>query len=268
MAMATDVPHYKHDIYVSYAHVDNEPLAGVDTRWVTNLITGLKPLLGQKFGRADAYSLWMDNTIRAYEAITPHLLEQVQDSAILLLILSPGYVASEWCCRELSTFVAKVGKEAGRVFIVEREPVDRPEALQDILGYKFWVKDEADNPRTLGVPRPNYEEFVYFQRLDALASQLVEKLKSLRAQSNTAIVTAARSAGTSRSAPRATVFLAEVTDDLQECRAEVEHYLQQQNVRVLPGTFYYFPTAEALRQAIDADLRESTLFVQLLSPTI
>ena len=266
--MATYVPHYKHDIYVSYAHVDNEPLAGVDTRWVTNLITGLKPLLGQKFGRADAYSLWMDNTIRAYEAITPQLLEQVQDSAILLLILSPGYVASEWCCRELSTFVAKVGKEAGRVFVVEREPVDRPEALQDILGYKFWVKNEADNPRTLGVPRPNYEEFVYFQRLDALASQLVEKLKSLRGQSDTAVVTAARSAGTSSSAPRATVFLAEVTDDLQECRAEVEHYLQQQNVRVLPGTFYYFPTAEALRQAIDADLRESTLFVQLLSPTI
>jgi hypothetical protein len=151
---------------------------------------------------------------------------------------------------------------------VEREPVDRPEALQDILGYKFWVKNEADHPRTLGVPRPNYEEFVYFQRLDALASQLVEQLKSLRAQSDTAVVTAPRSAGTSSSVPRATVFLAEVTDDLQECRTEVEHYLQQQNVRVLPGTFYYFPTAEALRQAIDADLRESTLFVQLLSPTM
>jgi hypothetical protein len=266
--MATYVPHYKHDIYVSYAHVDNEPLAGVDTRWVTNLITGLKPLLGQKLGRADAYSLWMDNTIRAYEAITRHLLEQVQDSAILLLILSPGYVASEWCCRELSTFVAKVGKEAGRIFVVERVPVDRPEALQDILGYKFWVKDESDHPRTLGVPRTTDEEFVYFQRLDTLASQLVEKLKSLRAQSDTAIVPAARSAGTSSSAPRATVFLAEVTDDLQECRAEVERYLQQQNVRVLPDTFYYFPTAEALQQAIDADLRASTLFVQLLSPTM
>jgi hypothetical protein len=266
--MATYVPDYKHDIFVSYAHVDNEPLAGADTRWVTNLITGLKPLLGQKLGRADAYSLWMDNTLREYEAITPRLREQVQDAALLLLILSPGYVASEWCCQELRTFVAKVGKEAGRVFVVEREPVDRPEALQDILGYKFWVKNEADNPRTLGVPRPNYEEFVYFQRLDALASQLVEKLKSLRAQSDTPIVPAARSVDTPGSAPRATVFLAEVTDDLQECRAEVEGYLQQHNIRVLPATFYYFPTAEELRQAIDADLRASTLFVQLLSPTM
>ena len=56
--MATYAPRCRHDIFVSYAHVDNEPLAGPETRWVTNLITGLKPLLGQKLGRADAYSLW------------------------------------------------------------------------------------------------------------------------------------------------------------------------------------------------------------------
>ena len=68
------------------------------------------------------------------------------------------------------------------------------------------------------------------------------------------------------SAPRATVFLAEATDDLHELRAEVERYLHQQNIRILPGTFYYFPTAEELRQAIDADLQASKLFVQLLSP--
>ena len=93
--MTTYVPHYKHDIFVSYAHVDNEPIAGMDTRWVTNLITGLKPLLGQKLGRADASSLWRDYELRGDEPITPHLLEQVQDAAILLLILSPGYLASE-----------------------------------------------------------------------------------------------------------------------------------------------------------------------------
>jgi hypothetical protein len=269
MAMATYVPQYKHDIFVSYAHVDNEPLTGAETRWVTNLITGLKPLLGQKLGRADAYTLWMDYELRGNEALTPHILEQLQDSAILLLILSPGYVASDWCCRELSTFVARVGKGAGRVFVIEREPLERPAELQDVLGYKFWVKNEANHPRTLGVPRPNHEEFEYFQRLDELARQLAEKLKYLRAQGGTASIAAsARSPDMPSSVPRATVFLAEVTDDLQELRAEVERYLQQQNVRVLPGTFYYFPTAEALRQAIDTDLQEATLFVQLLSPAL
>ena len=107
--MATYVPHYKHDIFVSYAHVDNEPLAGADTRWVTNLVTGLKPLLGQKLGRADAYSLWMDNTLRGNEPLTPAFSASARP-AIFVMILSPGYVASEWCCRELSTFTDRVGK--------------------------------------------------------------------------------------------------------------------------------------------------------------
>ena len=97
--MATYVPYYKHDIFVSYAHVDNEPLAGADTRWVTNLVTGLQPLLGQKLGRADAYSLWMDYELRGNEPVTPDILSQLHETALLVLILSPGYLASEWCCR-------------------------------------------------------------------------------------------------------------------------------------------------------------------------
>jgi TIR domain len=267
MAMATYVPHYKHDIFVSYAHVDNEPLAGADTRWVTNLITGLKPLLGQKLGRSDAYSLWMDYELRGNEAITPHLLEPLQNAAILLLILSPGYLASDWCRRELSTFVSTIGQEPGRVFIIEREPFERPEGLEDIRGYRFWVKNETTTTRTLGIPKPNYDEFEYYLRLDELARDLSDKLKHLSAQSGRAVVVPPV-AHSSSVAVRATVFLAEVTDDLHEVRADVERYLQQQKIRVLPAALYYFASAEELHQAIDTNLRESTLFVQLLSPTM
>ncbi len=267
--MATYVPRYRHDIFVSYAHVDNEPLAGPETRWVTNLITGLKPLLGQKLGRADAYSLWMDYELRGHEALTPHILEQLQDAALLLLILSPGYLASEWCRRELSSFVARAGKDAGRLFVIEREPLERPEELRDILGYKFWVRNAAHAPRTLGVPKVSYDEFEFYQRLDELARHIVDKLRQLRAQGdNPTVITPKPTPSTPESAHRATVFLAEVTDDLHELRAEVESYLQQHNIQVLPSTLYYYPGAAELRQAIDADLQESTLFVQLLSATI
>jgi hypothetical protein len=206
----------------------------------------------------------MDYELRGNEPVTQGITGQLDNSAILLLILSPGYLASEWCCRELSLFVDQVGKGSGRIFIVERESVERPEALRDLLGYKFWVKDEANYPRTLGVPKP--EEVTYFQRLNELAHHLVEQLKLLRAHSDTAAtLSSVAHAGPQNSMPRATIFLAEVTDDLQEIRAEVETYLQQQNIRVLPSTLYYFPNAEEIRQAIDADLQESTLFVQLLS---
>jgi hypothetical protein len=267
--MATYAPHCRHDIFVSYAHVDNEPLGGADTRWVTNLITGLKPLLGQKLGRADAYSLWMDYELRGHEALTPHILEQLQDTALFLLILSPGYLASEWCRRELSAFVARAGKAAGRLFVVERESIERPEELQDILGYRFWVRNETHAPRTLGVPKPIHDEYEFYLRLDELARHIVDKLRQLRAQSAPAAVPSPTpSPHIPESAPQATVFLAEVTDDLHDLHAEVEGYLQQQHIRVLPSTLYYFPSAVELRQAIDADLQESTLFVQLLSPSI
>jgi hypothetical protein len=267
--MATYVPPYKHDIFVSYAHVDNEPLAGADTRWVTNLVTGLRPMLGQKLGRADAYSLWMDYELRGNEPVTPDILNQLRETALFVLILSPGYLASEWCYRELNLFIGQAGRGSGRVFIVEREAVERPEALRDLLGYKFWVWNEMHQQRILGVPKPGEEDYVYYERLGELAHQIADKLKYLRAQSGAAAVAhALRPSGTQSLPPRVTVFLAEVTDDLHHLRAEVERYLQQHHIRVLPDKLYYFPTAEELHQAIEADLQASTLFVQLLSPTL
>ncbi|MCP4697623.1 MAG: CHAT domain-containing protein [Gammaproteobacteria bacterium] len=62
-----------------------------------------------------------------------------------------------------------------------------------------------------------------------------------------------------------TVFLAEVSDDLQGRRQEIKSYLEQHNVRVLPQDMYYFPAVEPLQEAIQTDLRQATLFVQLLS---
>ena len=37
------VPNYKHDIFVSYAHVDDEPFPGADKGWVTTLLSAKAP---------------------------------------------------------------------------------------------------------------------------------------------------------------------------------------------------------------------------------
>ena len=60
-----------HDVFVSYAHVDNEALPGAEKGWVTNFINGLKIHLNKKLGRKENYSLWMDNTLRGNEAVMP-----------------------------------------------------------------------------------------------------------------------------------------------------------------------------------------------------
>ena len=59
------------------------------------------------------------------------------------------------------------------------------------------------------------------------------------------------------------VFLAEATPDLDDLRDNIRRYLTQANIRVLPET-YYDRTPNAFRTAMEADLDQSLVFVQLL----
>ena len=90
--MATFVPNYKHDIFVSYAHVDDLPLEGATQGWVTTLIHSIKIRLAQKLGRSDAFDLWMDQRLASNVKITSQI-----SAAILIVVLSPGYIASDQC---------------------------------------------------------------------------------------------------------------------------------------------------------------------------
>jgi hypothetical protein len=267
--MSIYIPHYKHDIFVSYAQVDNEPLAGADKGWVTTLITGLKSLLRQQLGGADAYSLWMDYQLPGHKPVTLTINEQLKSSATFLLILSPGYFASS-CRSELDIFLRQVGSDSGRIFVVEKGFIEReqkPPELQKLSGYPFWVKNQdTDKIRTLGVPKPNPErEPEYYQKLDDLARELAKELGNLKEQIESApLVTLVSPPQT----PKETIFLAEVTDDLTRSRDQVKRYLEQQGLQVLPSTPYYFHTEAELHEALAADLRKSSLFVQLLSDSM
>ncbi len=236
----------QHDIFVSYAHLDNKPLPGTDKGWVTTLINGLKIFLGQQLGRADAYSLWMDDEERDNTKVTPHIIEQIKNTATFLLILSPGYLESQWCCSELKQFLTQVGENSGRVFVVERDEVERPENLSDLLGYKFWVKD-GGKTHTLAMPEPNPKEIEYYQKLDDLARQLKIKIEQEVTPPSHKIV-----------------FLALVSADLEEYRNEIKRYLEQQNVQILP-TKRYSLLDNDFQQQLKQDLKQCNLFVQLLS---
>jgi hypothetical protein len=253
--MSVYVPNYKHDIFVSYAHVDNEPLAGAEKGWVTTLINSLKILLTKKIGRPDNFSLWMDNDLRGNVAITPNIKEQLEGSATILLILSPGYLASKWCRLELSTFLAKAGQNSGCIFLVEHDFVERPEILSDLLGYKFWKYDDFGQKRILGFPKPNPEESEYYQKLDDLANQLLDQIKLLK-EKTISINT------NDNNTVSIKVFLAEVTYDLEERRTEIKRYLIQQGVQILPEAKY---SSLKNQHSLEGDLRQSSLFIQLLS---
>jgi hypothetical protein len=272
------VPGYAHDIFVSYAQVDDlSDEEGVEG-WVTTLIKKLRNRLAQLLGRQDNFSLWFDHHLAHNVNITPEITRTLENTAALVVVLSPGYLASEWCNRERDTFLRLVQERMGgdsRVFLVERDKVElekRPAEFGDLLGYRFWVQDrEGRPPRILGMPHSQGDS-TYFDVLNDLAWELSGKLKQLKDSGPPAAKPAAAVTATAAAPAPAvpkpdgatTVYLAEVTDELDTLRTKLIRNLQQRNFRVIPDTWYP-REPDAFRKAVEAGLNEADLFVQLLS---
>jgi len=252
----------KTDLFASYAHVDDRPLESESRGWVTTLVKNLEILLAQKLGRAESISLWMDHRLPGHVELTPEIESKLGEAAALLIVLSPAYLASTWCVKEMSFFSNAIRRSGGRggarIFVVENDQVERPQDLGDLKGYRFWAKDPLGrSTRTLGIPRPGPEDRGYFDQLYDLRHDLAEALTRLK--TDAADVPLPHGA-----VDRPVVFLAEVTDDLEDQCEEVRRYLLQAGLTVVPEGIYLRDPA-AFRAAAEGDLARAILFVQLLS---
>jgi hypothetical protein len=253
----TYVPGYDHDVFVSYAHLDNQG----ELAWVTNLVRHLETEASQRLGSKDL-RIWIDHDLDGNHPLTPEIMQAIRRSATVLLVVSPSYVASEWCARERNAFlgVARDCVSEGRVFIVRCREVDRqsqPPEFCDLLGFKFWTHD-ADAG---GVMRPlgltGQKEPAYFTAVINLADKLSQKLKEIRA---------ARMADAPVSVPPPSehVFIARSAGDMETREEELYGHLTQAGLRVLPETWYREDNEQEFRAAMQADLQRCSVFVQLL----
>lgn len=257
------VPGQQHDAFVSYAHIDNEPLSGASEGWVTTLVRNLETVVRQKLGdRERRFSVWIDHELAGNRPFAGDIDAALQGTATLLVIMSPGYLASDWCRKERAAFraLAQARIRAGsRVFIVHRDRVDlgvMPAEFGGLLGYRFWVEEGAARlPRTLGVPLPTPAETEYYSQINQLGAELAAELQRLKDLS--------RQPAPAPQGP--SVFLAEVTDDLETRRDEVHRYLSQAGARALPTVYYPRDDGAAFEAAMTSDLAQCKLFVQLLS---
>jgi hypothetical protein len=171
----------KYSIFISYAWVDNEPFPGADNRWVSTFVDGLQKHLARELGRRDeAQRLWVDyEQMRGNESVTPKILECLKASSTFVLILSAGYVASDWCLQELDAFVKQVGTDSGRIFVVRMSPVNQeePEALCDLVKYSFCYQDDRNQPCTRWFPDIDPTDREYSREQQRLARDLAAKLR-------------------------------------------------------------------------------------------
>lgn len=252
---------YQNDIFISYAHVDDVELSGPG--WVTMFVRYLKAMLAKKLGRTNSCKIWSDHGLKRDELVTPQIMEEVRGSATLLIMLSPAYIGSAWCGKELREFFDNVRdrERSKSVFIVEvdrTEGSQRPAELADRAGFRFWFQDpDNDTSHILGWPHPNPDrDKEYFSELDDLVQQIVDAFNRLRADKT--------SDKRAPPEPHGAAYLAQVTDDLDAERNGVRRFLEQSGLRVVPAGWYPLDAA-AFRRSARADIDAADVFVQLLS---
>jgi hypothetical protein len=172
----------QHNIFISYAWVDNEIYPSTDKGWVSTFVDGLRKHLAREMGRRDeSERIWLDyEQMRGNQGVTSTIRAQLESSRTLVLILSNGYLASPWCRQELETFVERIGTDSGRIFVVQMSPVDEePEALRDLVKYRFWYRDEKNQPCTRWFPYIDPTDREYSPEQQRLARDLAAKLREL-----------------------------------------------------------------------------------------
>ena len=100
--MGVYVPNYQYDVFVSYAHIDDEPLPGAEDGWISTFHSHLVKILAQQLGRSDIFSIWIDHRLRGNDPVTEEIQTVLKNSATILLFLSKGYLGSSWCRQELT----------------------------------------------------------------------------------------------------------------------------------------------------------------------
>ncbi|WGS88112.1 toll/interleukin-1 receptor domain-containing protein [Methylomonas sp. UP202] len=180
-----DNNNHKAQVFISYAHADNQTFDKGALGWVSNFVDHLTKAIPMKPG-GKAVSCWMDHRLEPQRAVDETLRARIQESACIVAFMSPAYLSSPWCRLEMDLFINLVGggKANNRVFLVELLETKREDwhhGIQSISVVQFW--DKAINqpePITLGWPEPDTKnDRKYWLELSNLASVLARQIQNL-----------------------------------------------------------------------------------------
>ena len=105
--------HFEQDLFISYAHIDNEPLTPEQKGWITKFHASLEALLSMRMG--SKARIWRDDKLRGNDVFGPEILEQFTRTAVLVSVITPRYLNSEWCTKEVAEFCKRAEQSGGMV---------------------------------------------------------------------------------------------------------------------------------------------------------
>jgi hypothetical protein len=129
-------------------------------------------------------TIWRDTRrISDGAQFTDEIEAGLEKASLLLVILSPNWLASPWCNRELETFARYHGPDGlrERIVVVSKRHIDadrRPLLLQGQTGFAFYVRNESPEEIVSdldffdrGEPRDDR----YWKQVKALAAHLLKR---------------------------------------------------------------------------------------------
>jgi hypothetical protein len=254
--------HFDGDAFISYAHLDNQELIEGRKGWVANLHRALEIRVGQLLGKQP--HIWRDPKLQGNDFFADTLIERLRRVAVLVAVVSPRYIRSEWTRRELEEFWKAAETQGGvklnekaRVFKVLKTPVpldqQQPE-LRTLLGYEFFrIDSETGRIRELDEVFGAEAQREFWIKLDDLAHEMCALLERL--EGDEASETTQTGLGS--------VYLAETTSDLREQRDVIRRDLLQQGYEVLPAEPLPYVAAE-VAFAVRETLARCSMSVHML----
>jgi hypothetical protein len=251
---------FEGDAFISYAHLDNVELVEGRKGWVANLHRALEVRVGQLLGKSP--HIWRDPKLTGNDLFAETLVEKLKKVAVLVTVVSPRYLKSEWTLRELKEFWHAAEEQGGirvgdkaRVFKILKTPVPldkTPPELKMLLGYEFfWVDPETGKVRELDEVFGAEAQREFWIKLDDLAHDIVALLELIHEGEIAPAAVGNGSETGSSLAPAAAVrpatvapaiketkgavYLAETTSDLRDQRELLRRDLTTHGYTVLPA---------------------------------
>lgn len=252
---------YTYDIFISYSHLDNIRIFDEPHGWIEEFYNDLNVLLSRRIGVTDAIKIWWDTKrLDGSVLFNNSINESIHQSAIMLCLISPGYLKSAYCQKELELFYNKSRQESIGLSIANRYRIINvllnnipheklPKELNGITGFPFHDAKDHDS---FGDP------------LDVKCQQFKNELKELRE----AIVRLIDEFPKEVAVPNTgknkfTIYFGDVADSLHNIRQRTITELEKQEFNLIydiPPPYEEFEHENAVKEK----LKESNLSVHLL----
>src|ERR1700758_3723760 len=93
---------FEQHVFISYAHIDNQHPDPEQQGWISRFHKSLEKVLSMRLG--NPARIWRDEKVCGNDIFGSEIIAQFAQTALLVSVLSPRYLKSEWCTREVQEF--------------------------------------------------------------------------------------------------------------------------------------------------------------------